>query len=236
MTKVGLQLYTIRDECARDFESALRSVAVLGYDGVELYDLHGRDAQEVRELLDELGLEVAGRHVMADTDLDAVAEEMRILGTDRVALAWIDPPDSAGSARAAAELVADRAARAEQVGLRYGFHNHWAEFESFDGVRAFDLIAELPVWLELDLGWAWWAGEDPVELLERYAGRTPLVHVKELRERGTREFCPVGEGGVGYARVLPAADAEWLIVEQDVIDGDPYEAVRRSLEFTRIPA
>jgi sugar phosphate isomerase/epimerase len=91
-----------------------------------------------------------------------------------------------------------------------------------------DLLAELPVWLELDLGWVWWAGEDPVALLERFRGRTPLVHVKDLRARGTREYCAVGDGGVGYDRVVPAADAEWLVVEQDEHDGDPLEAVERS--------
>jgi sugar phosphate isomerase/epimerase len=93
------------------------------------------------------------------------------------------------------------------------------------------------VWLELDLGWIWWAGADPVEVLERYRGRAPLVHVKDIRARGARDFTTVGDGGVGYERVLPSADVEWLIVEQDEIDGDPFEAVRRSLEFTRgVPA
>jgi sugar phosphate isomerase/epimerase len=237
VTKVGLQLYTLRGEAARDFEGVLRAVAEIGFDGVELVDLHGHAAGDVHALLDELGLEVAGRHVGADADLASVAEEMRILGSDRVALGWIEPPSSAGEARAAAEFVAERAVRAEDVGLRYGFHNHWAELERFDGVTALELIAELPVWLELDLGWVWWAGTDPVELLERYRGRTPLVHVKDIRARGSREFTTVGDGGVGYERVLPEADVEWLIVEQDEIDGDPYEAVRRSFEFTRaVPA
>jgi sugar phosphate isomerase/epimerase len=229
MTKVGLQLYTIREECARDFEGALRAVAATGYDGVELVDLYGRDVREVRELLEELGLEVAGRHVSAEADLDAVAAEMQILGCDRVALAWLAPEAVAG----AVELVGAAAERAQALGLRYGFHNHAVELEPVDGATTLERIAELPVWLELDLGWVWWAGADPVELLERYRGRTPLVHVKDLRARGSREFCPVGDGGVGYERVLPAAEAEWLIVEQDEIDGDPFESVRRSLEFTR---
>jgi sugar phosphate isomerase/epimerase len=232
MSKIGLQLYTLRDECAQDFEGVLRAVADIGYDGVELFDLYGRDAGELRRLLDQLELEVAGRHVGADTDLAAAADEMRELGSDRVALGWIEPPASAADARAAAALVADRAGRAAEVGLRYGFHNHWAELERFDGVTALELIAEQPVWLELDLGWVWWAGADPIELLERYRGRTPLVHVKDIRARGSRDFTTVGDGGVDYGGVLPSADVEWLIVEQDEIDGDSYDAVRRSLEFT----
>ncbi|MCW2977697.1 MAG: xylose isomerase protein, partial [Actinomycetia bacterium] len=88
------------------------------------------------------------------------------------------------------------------------------------------------LWLELDLGWAWEVGVDPVALLERMTGRCPLVHVKDLRSRGSREHCPVGDGAVGYDRVLPAAvraGVEWLIVEQDEVDGPPFEAVERSL-------
>jgi sugar phosphate isomerase/epimerase len=236
MTKVGLQLYTIRDECARDFEGALRAVARIGYDGVELVDLYGWSPGDVRALLDELGLEVAGRHVGRDADLEAVAAEMSALGSDRVALSWIDPPDSPEASRAAVELVRERAERAEEVGLRYGFHNHWAEFDLLDGATTLDRIAELPVWLELDLGWAWWAGADPVELFERFAGRAPLVHAKDIAARGSRDFRPVGDGGVGYDRVLSAIDAEWIIVEQDETGGDPYDAVQRSLEFVQSTA
>src|SRR5581483_2182737 len=149
------------DECARDFEATIRRVGEIGFDGVELFDLHGRPAGEVRGLLDDAGLAVAGRHVGADAD-----------------------------------LVRTRAEEAGRHGLSYGFHNHWAELEPLEGSTTLDRIGELPVWLELDLGWVWWAGADPVDLLERFRGRTPLVHVKDLRERASRAFTPVGEGGV----------------------------------------
>jgi hypothetical protein len=164
-----------------------------------------------------------------DADLEAIAAEARTLGYDRVALAWTDPAGSPEEARATVARVADAEGRADALGLRYGYHNHWHELEPLDdGTTVLDLLAELPVWLELDLGWVWWAGADPVELLERFRGRTPLVHVKDLRARGSREYCPVGDGGVGYERVVPAADVEWLVVEQDEHDGDALEAVARS--------
>ena len=236
MTRIGLQLYTLRDECARDFEATIRRVGEIGFDGVELFDLHGRPAGEVRGLLDDAGLAVAGRHVGADADLAAVGREMRELGSDRVALSWIDPPDSPAAADAAVDLVRTRAEEAGRHGLSYGFHNHWAELEPLQGSTTLDRIGELPVWLELDLGWVWWAGADPVDLLERFRGRTPLVHVKDLRERASREFTPVGEGGVGYDRVIPAVEAEWLIVEQDETDGDPFAAVERSFAFVEAAA
>src|SRR6266480_1821159 len=101
MTGVALMLYTMRDECARDLEGVLRSVAEIGYDGVELYDLHGHGAAEVREWLDEFGLVAVGRHAgleALETQLPALAKELRTLGCDRIALSWIDPPESSDDA------------------------------------------------------------------------------------------------------------------------------------------
>ena len=243
MAGVGLMLYTVRDECARDLEGVLRSVAEIGYDGVELFDLHGHDAAQVREWLDRFGLVAVGRHAGLDaleTDLPALAEELRTLGCDRIALSWIDPPANGVDARAAVDRIATIAARAQEIGLKFGFHNHWGELRAFeDGVTTLDLLSALPpeqLWFELDLGWAWDTGADPVTLLERFAGRSPLVHVKDLRSRGSREHCPVGDGAVGYARILPAAvraGVEWLIVEQDEVDGPPFDAVKRSLDAVR---
>jgi sugar phosphate isomerase/epimerase len=230
---IGLMLYTLRDACAEDLPGTLDAVAEIGYEGVELHDLYGHEAGQVREWLDELGLAAIGRHTPLDADLGAIADEARTLRYDRVALSWIEPPAALDEARATVSRVGDVAARAAELGLQYGFHNHWGELAPLeDGTTTLDLLAELPVWLELDLGWAWWAGADPAELLARFRGRTPLVHVKDFRARGTREFCPVGDGAIGYDRVLAAADAEWLVVEQDEIEGDPIDAVRRS--FTAV--
>jgi sugar phosphate isomerase/epimerase len=239
MTRVGLMLYTLREESAQDFEGVLRSVAEVGYEGVELFDLHGFAASEVRSWLDALGLEVAGRHAGLDaihTSLPELAAELAVLGSDRLTLSWIEPPASDAEARAAVATIAAAAQRVGDAGLRFGFHNHWAELERFEGGSVLDSLLELPadeLWVELDLGWAWEAGVDPVELLERARGRSPLVHVKDFRARGTREFCPVGDGAVGYDRVLPAAIAagvEWLLVEQDETEGSGLVAVKRSFD------
>lgn len=233
---VGLQLFTIRDQCERDLEGTLRTVAELGYDGVELFSLHGRAATELRALLDELRLAVAGRHIGLDVDAAALTAEMRELGCDRVALAWIDPPESAAQRDVAVDEIVALAGR---IDLPLGFHNHWSELRRFeDGASLLERLPE-SIWLELDLGWAWHAGESPLRLLEWARGRTPLVHVKDLRSRESREFVPVGEGGVGYETVIPRAlelGVEWLIVEQDELDGPWREALACSLDAVRVAA
>ena len=155
-----------------------------------------------------------------ESRLAELAEEAEAIGWRRLVVSWLDPSQlgDASLARlaAAAQAAADH-------GLELGFHNHDAEVRE-------GFIDRLPpeVFLELDAGWAWWAGADPVDLL----GRGPLVHVKDFRTRGERSFCPVGDGAVGYERVAPAAaraGAEWLLVEQDETDGPELDAARRSL-------
>lgn len=242
MPRIGLQLWTIREECDRDLERALRTVAAQGYDGVEIFQLHGHDVEQVRAWLDSANLVAAGRHVrveVIESGLPQLAEELRVLGTDRAAIAWIDPEelDRPGDV---VERFADAAREARDLDIRLGFHNHWVEPVPLDGRPSFlDLLRRLPsdlIWLELDLGWVWQAGVDPVAELEKTAGRCPLVHVKDYASRDGRDDVPVGDGVVGYDRVLPAAlaaGAEWLIVEEDDAGGDAFAATQRSVDAVR---
>ena len=236
MTRVGLMLYTVRDECSLDLAGTLRAVAEMGYEGVELFDLHGHAPAQVRVWLDEARLDVCGRHVSLaalEHGLPELGEQAPILGTNRIALSWIEAPTSREDARTAAERLGHAAREAASLGLELGFHNHDGELRELHGCTFLDDLLELPLFLELDLGWAWWAGVDPVGLLERSRGRVPLVHVKDFRTRGERSFCPVGEGSVGYGRVAPAAvelGVEWLLVEQDETEGSALAAARRSFE------
>jgi sugar phosphate isomerase/epimerase len=229
--RIGLQLYTVRDELERDRDGTLRTIASLGYEGVELFG--PVDAPAMRAALDDLGLAVAGRHILLDADVDALAEDARILGCNRVALAWIDPVATVAERDDAVAQITELAGRARAAGLDFGFHNHWSEVPALEDGTS--LLALLPgwIWLEIDLGWAWWAGTSPLELLAWARGRTPLVHVKDLRARGTREFVPVGDGAVGYDGIVDRAaelGIEWLLVEQDELDRELAEALDRSMK------
>ena len=238
MARVGLMLYTIRDECERDLEGTLRTVAELGYEGVELWQLHGHEPARVRSWLDELGLVTAGRHAGIDaleTELPKLTAELAVLGTDRLALSWIEP------SREAVDRIANVAAAAREAGLRLGFHNHAPELQPLGdaGETFLDRLRELPpelLWLELDLGWVWHGGADPVAELDKTTGRCPLVHLKDFLSRETRDDVPIGDGAVGYEHVVPAAvraGVEWLLVEEDEVEGPPFEAVERSLQAVR---
>ena len=237
MARIGLMLWTVRNECAGGaFESTLSEIAEMGYEGVEFFDLHGHGPGEVASWLADTGLVACGRHASleaVESDLPALASEAQTLGWRRLVVGWVDPslaragpgapPDrrsrGRGGSRARARLPQPRRRGPDRVPA--------APASSTTYWRATCLF------LELDLGWAWYAGADPLTLLVRARGRCPLVHVKDFYSREPGSFAPVGDGAVGYERVAPAAvaaGAEWLLVEQDETDGPAVEAARRSLE------
>jgi sugar phosphate isomerase/epimerase len=223
MSRIALMLYSVRKAAAEDFEATLRQVAALGFEGVELFDLHGHDPEVVAGWLQELGIVAVGRHAQLETietQLDELAAEAESLGWRRLVIGWVDPSklDDATLAR-----IAKAAAAAAARGLELGYHNHDAEIEQ-------GFLERLPagVFLELDAGWAWYAGADPIAFL----GRGPLLHVKDFRVRGEPSFCPVGDGAVGFESIVPEAardGVEWLIVEQDEPVGTEIDDARRSI-------
>ena len=235
MARIGLMLWTVRRECDRAFEPTLREVAAMGYEGIELFDLHGHEPDEIASWLADTGLVACGRHASLDaveSQLPDLAAESRTLGWQRLVVGWVVPSELGP---ALVRRLTDAAASAAAHGLELGFHNHDAEVRPRDGGATFldELLGGDALFLELDLGWAWYAGADPLPLLGRARGRCPLVHVKDFHSREPGSFAPVGDGAIGYETVAPAAiaaGAEWLLVEQDETDGPALEAARRSLE------
>jgi sugar phosphate isomerase/epimerase len=233
--RLAIQLYTLR---MVDAVAALPVLGEQGYDAVELY-ARPEDAAELRRRLDAAGLEVCGWHVGLDRlegELDEVVEQARVLGVPRLVVPWAERPADRSGAEALAERLAALRDRVAAAGFPVGYHNHGHELEPLpDGTVTLDVLAEVEgLELELDLGWLWVAGADPVARLATHAARVPLVHAKDFADRQTS--VPVGDGAVGYDRIVPAArDAgvEWLIVEQEEHACDPLESTARSADFLR---
>lgn len=235
LMRLAIQLYTLR---TIDAVEALPTLAAQGYQAVELY-APSDDPVELRRRLDDAGLEVCGWHVELerfDGAFDEVVEQARVLSVPRLVVPWAECPVDRAGAEALAERLAALRARVAAAGFPLGYHNHGHELAPLvDGTVTLDVLAEVGgLELELDLGWIWIAGSDPVARLAKHAGRVPLVHAKDFADRETS--APVGDGAVGYDRIVPSArDAgvEWLIVEQEEHAGDPLNSTARSAEALR---
>lgn len=186
---IALQLYSVRDDMAADFEGTLRKVRELGYDGVEFAGLHGRQPAEVRRLLAENGLAAVSAHVPIDelaADIPGVVGAYKEIGCAYIALPWMDEERRPGHAKYPLLLEQARAIAEEcrRQGMLLLYHNHDFEFEKVDGEYGLDrLYRDLPADLlatEFDTCWINVAGEDPVAYLHTYAGRAPVVHLKDF--------------------------------------------------------
>ena len=180
-----------------------------------------------------------GRHAglpLVENELEILAAELRTLQTDRLVVSWVEPPKTPAEAIEIRDRLVAAAERAAALGLRLGFHNHDGELTVLDDGRSLldRLIddADSPLFLELDLGWVWYAGFEPLSLLERAGPRAPLVHVKDMRNDGGPVYVPLGDGDVDYRRLDETsvrAGTEWLILEQDETYGAGFDAVAESI-------
>jgi sugar phosphate isomerase/epimerase len=239
---IALQLYTVREQTAKDMLGTLRRLAEMGYRAVEFAGYGGVPVGDIRAVLDETGLRAMGAHVQFaqfETRLQEVFAELRTLGCEYAVVPSL-PRELRGSAEQTRQLP-ERfnrwGERCQAEGFRFGYHNHSFEFEPLGDGTLFDTLATGTdpdlVALELDIYWAQYAGVDPVELIGRYPGRMPLLHLKDMTTGpgGERADAPVGAGELPWERILaaaPTAGARWFIVEQDH-PRDPMEDVRTSL-------
>jgi sugar phosphate isomerase/epimerase len=227
---IGVQLYTVREEARDDFPGTLRRLAEGGARAVEFAGYGGMAIPELRALLDELGMRVAGSHVPLtawEGQPEATLADIVALGGEFAVVPYV-PEERRGGVSAARELAANLnqwAAAAKQAGLGFAYHHHAFEFVPLpdgDGDTLFDILVKETdpdlVGIEVDVYWAAHAGVDPTHLLRELQGRVPLVHLKDLGAGPERKDLPAGEGALRWAEILPAATAagaDWWIVEQD---------------------
>ncbi len=237
---VALQLYSLRGEAATDFPGMLKAVAEMGYAGVEFAGYGGLTASELKKMLDDLGLKVAGSHVgygLLTDEFEQTVEYNLEIGNKRLICpaAPKDVVKTADDWKQFGQKLTEIAAKAKDQGVQIGYHNHAWEFEQFDGEYALDLLFENAdpelVFAELDLGWVFKGGVDPVAYLTKYADRCPLVHIKDFKKDGPQ--VEVGTGDVDLAGIVKTADSanvEWYIIETEEYNMDPRDSVKLGLD------
>lgn len=241
---VGLQLYSVREDCARDLPGVLREVARMGYAGVEYAGYYGYSAEDLRAMLDENGLKCCGTHTALTTLLpDQLADTIafnRTLGNKYLIVPGL--PEERRNSRAAwletAGIFNQAAQAVKSEGMVVGYHNHHIEFQPLDGELPWDTFfgnTTPDVVMQLDTGNALHGAADPVPFLQRYPGRALTVHLKEYSAVNDRAL--IGEGDVRWPEVFSLCEnvgaTEWYIVEQESYAYPPLECVEKCLQKLR---
>ncbi len=243
---IALQLYSVRKDCAQDFDRAMARVAEMGYQGVEFagYYQYGNDPKALRRHLDDLGLKVAGTHIQTAAlraeELPKTIEFHKVIGCKYLIVPGDRDFTDPEKCQALADTFNTAAAALKPEGMYCGFHNHKGEFAEYQGKTFWDHFAErtsADVVMQLDVGWAQDAGMDPVTQIRKYPGRTRTAHFKPTVLEGDEEKTAIlGRDSVDWRRVIQACrengGTEWFIIEQEYYpDGkSPMECSRLSLQ------
>ena len=263
---VAIQMYSLRQDASKNLYGTLKKVKELGYDGVEFAGLYGHTAEEVRDMCADIGLVPISAHVpYVDmlADPEGVLSQYATIGCKFVVVPYLVPehrPDSDNFPEVI-KNIAMIGGVANKLGLTLLYHNHDFEFMKLNGKYALDVLYEEVsadlLQTELDMCWVNVGGEDPVEYLLKYSGRSPIVHLKDFegeksedmyeligieKKAPTRpanfEFRPVGSGKQNFPAILKAAEkagAEWVVVEQDQpsMGLTPMECATKSREYLK---
>jgi len=253
--QLAAQLYTVRDftKTAADFQRTLEKIRAIGYRAVQISavgamsgDTPEVSATDARQMLDDLGLACIATHRSWDSLSGGTEREIafhQTLGCDFCAIGGLPGGYQAMGDFGYSAFVRDAApviAALKAAGIRFGYHNHALEFArpTPDSAALFDTFIEQggrDFCLEVDVYWAAHAGLNPERLIERCAGRVPVIHIKDKEMVGQEAvMAPVGEGNLDWPHLLPAcaaAGVEWYAVEQDECRRDPFDCLRSSFEF-----
>jgi sugar phosphate isomerase/epimerase len=245
LTTIGVQLYMVRRELEKDFEGTLARVAALGYREVEFAGYFDRPPKEVREVLTRHGLTSPAAHFpLAEWrgSLRAMSDAAHVIGHKYLLLAWTPPEErkTLDDYRRLADLCNRAGEQLNKAGLQFAYHNHDFEFAPLEGRVPYDVLLERTdpklVKLEMDLYWIVKGGGKPLKYFEKWPGRYPLLHVKDMDSTPKQYFTEVGRGVIDFKSIFAhagRAGARHYFVEQDETPGSPFDSMKISLDYLR---
>ena len=255
---IGLQLYTLRSEMAKDPSGTLKKVADLGFGEVENFGYNGKffgmDAPAYKALLSSLGLAPVSGHYMWGGAMenpamgsirngwDKAVEDAATLGQQYMVLAFLFPNErkTLDQYKKVAEDLNKAGETCRKAGIQMCYHNHDFEFQPIDGQMPFDILMKETdpklLKIELDLYWAVRANQAPVDLFKKYQGRVALWHVKDMDKTEKKSFTEVGNGVIDFNAIFKAHKASGMkhfFVEQDQCPGSPFDSISQSISYIK---
>ena len=245
---IGLQMFTVRDQLQADFGRTVEQLAKIGYKNLEFAGYYNRSPEEVRALLDRVGVVSRSAHIGAPLmrqDAAAQIRSAKTIGQEYITLPSYNfgKEGLAGWRKGVAEFN-QWGAKCRDAGIKLAYHNHAAEFAPLEGTTGYEvLLKEVDPQLvdfELDIYWARFADQDPLALFAKYPGRFTMWHVKDLAVTGGQKgMTPVGKGTIDYKTIFAHAresGMKYFFVEHDTAGqypGGSLASVQASYEYLR---
>lgn len=244
---IGLELYSVRTELAKDLPGTLKAVAQMGYPAVEFFGSYADwkldYAKEVRKILDDLHLTALSAHTgakyFAKDELARVAELNLAIGSRYIVMSSAGRVTTLDGWKTVAETLTAADAQLKPLKLRTGFHNHALEFTPLEGKRPMEVLAAntpKSVVLQLDVGTCLQAGSDPIAWVKANPGRIVSIHCKDWKEAPGHEGYRIllGEGYPHWKQLIQTAaksgGLEYVLVEQEGYSLPPFDTARKCLE------
>jgi sugar phosphate isomerase/epimerase len=235
----GCCIFTVDDEFARAPYETLYALKEMGYSYTEFGNFGEHSVSTWKNLFNKSGVGLKSLHFNIEY-MEAWFEHIvEFIESMQAGTRYIGCPalrsgksDTVVGYLEEAEVMNKLGRRFKERGLQFVYHNHAFEFENLGGKLGLDILFENTdpddVKFELDTFWIKYGGQDPVEYIEKFAGRCPVIHLKDITE--SKQFAPVGEGILDFGKIIPAAikcGAKDFLVEQD-------EKHKPSLECAKI--
>lgn len=267
---IALQFYSVRDEAEKNFFTTLKKVREMGYDGVEFAGLYGHSPEEIKAECEKIGIVPMSAHVPFDeliNDTEKTINDYKTIGCKYIAVPYLTEERRPGTDKfgETIEYIKKIGEKCAEAGIKLLYHNHDFEFVKIDGEYGLDILYKevSPELLETELDTCWVnvGGENPAEYIEKYSGRTPVVHLKDFVMKGKEKpkklydligiddeneaasedefsFKPVGYGVQDFEAIMKASEksgAEWVVVEQDQPDkgNTSLNAAKMSIDYIK---
>jgi sugar phosphate isomerase/epimerase len=247
---VGLQLYSVRTLLPTDYAGTLKQLGALGYKEVEAAGFFNLPVEQVKAAMQAAGLRCVSAHyslALLKQHLDEILPFCKTLGTGYVVCSSpmhqqpaAKGPLSLDDWRWSAEQFNQIASKVEDAGMRFAYHNHYAEFGPIGGILPYDELLKstdpAKVSFELDCGWVTVGGQDPIKYLKQYPKRIVMLHVKDFKDNKPPSV-PLGTGSIDYAPIFAAAAAAGHVrhcfVEQEQFQGPIMEALAVDAKYMK---